>query len=130
MKKNLCGHPEFNAEGLVARVKQTEQSLTHIEEKFQSILANSVDVLYRRNLKTDRYDCVSPSVHALTGYSPEEFMSGGLQTTINRIHPDDVERSKRAIEGILYFSQRSRTYSQHRQARRDKTGSVEHNAFR
>jgi signal transduction histidine kinase len=28
-------------------------------------------------------------------------MSGGLQTTIDRIHPDDVERSRRAIENVL-----------------------------
>jgi PAS domain S-box-containing protein len=101
MKKALCGHPDIEVEDLVARVKQTEQLLTQIEEKFQSILANSVDVLYRRNLQTDRYDCVSPSVQVLTGYSPEEFMSGGLQTTINRIHPDDVERSKHAVEDVL-----------------------------
>jgi hypothetical protein len=74
MKKALSGHPDIEAEDLVARVKQTQQSLAQIEEKFQSILANSVDVLYRRNLKTDRYDCVSPSVQVLTGYTPEECL--------------------------------------------------------
>jgi tRNA/rRNA methyltransferase len=71
------------------------------ENPLPSILAHSLDVLYRRDLQQDRYDCVSPSVETLTGYSPAEFMQGGIGTTTGRIHPDDRSSAEAAIRAVL-----------------------------
>lgn len=79
------------------RKERQLQSLSH----FGSILANSVDVLYRRDLIADRYDYVSPSVRALTGYTQSEFMRGGIHSTVSRIHRDDVKQALCAIENVM-----------------------------
>ena len=90
------------------------QSPTH----FGSILANSLDVLYRRNISTDRYDYVSPSVQALTGYSAAEFLRGRLSTTVNRVHPDDAARARRAIDEVM-SSPTGRGRAEYRYRRKD-----------
>lgn len=72
-----------------------------VEERFRTIMSASLDVIYRRDMRIDQYDCVSPSVERLTGYTPEEFTAGGLQTTIGRIHPDDLAVAQRAISDVL-----------------------------
>lgn len=82
------------------------------------ILENSVDVIYRRDMVRDVYDCVSPSVEALTGYTPEEFMSGGLQSTVDRVHPDDREDALRAIRAVLE-SPEGRGGAEYRYRRKD-----------
>jgi len=84
-----------------APLQRVRSALQESEERLRCILANSVDVLYRRNLQTDQYDCVSPSVEAITGYTPEEFTSAGLQSTIDRIHPDDLEPAMLAIDEVM-----------------------------
>lgn len=90
------------------------QSPTH----FGSILANSVDVLYRRDLLTDRYDYVSPSVLSLTGYTPAEFTSEGLKATVDRIHPDDAAGARRAIAEVM-SSASGRGRAEYRYRRKD-----------
>jgi PAS domain S-box-containing protein len=78
-----------------------QRALQESEERLRCVLANSVDVIYRRNLQADLYDCVSPSVETITGYTPAEFMRGGLQSTIERIHPDDLESAMLAIDRVM-----------------------------
>lgn len=99
-------------------LKRAEEALRFTEERLRSILANSVDVLYRRNLQTNRYDCVSPSVEAVTGYTPEEFTSSGLQATTDRIHPDDLDRSLAAIQKVLTGTT-GHGYAEYRYRRKD-----------
>lgn len=70
-------------------------------DRLQSILDHSIDVLYRRDLRTNRYDCVSSSVETLTGYTPDEFMQGGIETTTGRIHPEDQTQVLAAIQAVL-----------------------------
>ncbi|OGV84949.1 MAG: hypothetical protein A3K19_23185 [Lentisphaerae bacterium RIFOXYB12_FULL_65_16] len=83
------------------RLAQAKAAALEDRERLRSVLDNSLDVIYRRNLRTDHYDCVSPSVEKLTGYTPEEFTSGGLQSTVDRVHPDDVADARRAIEDVM-----------------------------
>ncbi len=81
--------------------RAVESRLRQSEDCFRSILTNSLDVVYRRDLQTDRYDCVSPSVESLTGLTPEEFMAGGIQNTVGRIHPDDLREAVDAVERVM-----------------------------
>ncbi len=78
-------------------------------ETFKAI---STDVIYRRNLNTDKYDFISQAVEKLTGISSDTFTSFSLEDFLRRIHPDDVERiredlveikEKRNFSGVLEF---------------------------
>jgi len=64
-------------------------ALRESEERFRSVLENSLDVAYRRNLQTDRYDYMSPVVEKITGFSAQEMSSMNASETLGRIHPDD-----------------------------------------
>ena len=99
MKKTFRRKPGARPSALQRPRNRLE--LLESPSRFGSILANSVDVLYRRNLRTDQYDYVSPSVLALTGYTPREFTSGGLRSTLDRIHPDDLRQSQGAVAEVM-----------------------------
>ena len=50
--------------------KQMEESLRRSEERFRSVLDNSLDCIYRLNLKTRCYEYISPSAEKVVGFSP------------------------------------------------------------
>jgi len=77
--------------------RQTEEMLRESEERFRMVLESSMDNLYRRNLKTDNYDYMSPAVAPISGYSPEEMLSMPIESVLSMIHPDDIDRVKRAV---------------------------------
>ena len=43
------------------------------------------------NIETAQYLYVNKAVTSVLGYSPDEFMAGGLGFVVSLIHPDDVE---------------------------------------
>lgn len=54
-----------------------------------SLLENSFDAVYWRNLTTDHYDYISPVIEQITGFSPDEFCSMKMDEVMARIHPSD-----------------------------------------
>ena len=81
--------------------KLAEEALIKSEEKFRYVLENSVVVIYSLNLLTGTYDYLSPSVKTIFGYTPEEFIVGGLETSISRFHPDDVIEIDNHLQKLL-----------------------------
>jgi PAS domain S-box-containing protein len=85
----------------VTERKRAEVALKDSEQQFREVLENSQDVLYRRNLRMNRYDYLSPATTKITGYTPEEFMSMSREEVRQLMHPDDlvlaVERRDEAI---------------------------------
>jgi PAS domain S-box-containing protein len=75
----------------ISERKQTERELRDSEERFRNVLDNSLDMVYRLDLATSKYDYMSPSSKEVLGYSPEEFQTFGLDNAANLIHPDDME---------------------------------------
>jgi PAS domain S-box-containing protein len=71
---------------------QAEASLKKSEEQLRSILDNSLDALYRRNLLTDSFDYFSPAVERITGFSVREVLTWDADAILKRIHPDDQPR--------------------------------------
>jgi len=71
--------------------KKSEESQRGSEEIFRGILENSVDLIYRLNLKTNRFDYVSPSAQLL-GYDPEAMKELGFAQILEFVHPDDKDR--------------------------------------
>lgn len=90
--------PQTNAEGkhignfgLVRDVSDqinAETQLKRSEEKFRMLAENALDVVYRFGLDPARYEYVSPSILAISGYTPEEFYADPT-LGFKIIYPDD-----------------------------------------
>lgn len=70
------------------------------EEKLQEILKNLQDASYRRNLKTDSYDYMSPAIEQMSGFTSEEMIAMSTETVLTLLHTDDLA----AIEQTLITS--------------------------
>ncbi len=80
---------------------QLTLELKESEERLREVLENSLDASYKRNLKTDKYDYLSPVFKRLTGYTPEEMGTMSLELVQGLIHPDDKAESEREIAAAL-----------------------------
>ena len=72
------------------KLREAEAAVRASEERFRSVLDNSVDCIYRLNLQTGRYEYISPSAETIVGYSPDDMLRAGCQTAFAMIHPDDL----------------------------------------
>lgn len=82
-------------------LQQSIHTLQESEARFRSVLESSLDVAYRRNLKTDRYDYLSPAIEKLVGFSVDEFSTLPFREVLERIHLDDLPHVEEAIERML-----------------------------
>ncbi|MGB2885256.1 MAG: PAS domain S-box protein, partial [Dehalococcoidia bacterium] len=82
----------------ISERKQAEESLRESEERFRSVLDNSIDMIYRMDLQTGRYDYISPSSKKMLGYTPEEFAALGIENAAPLVHPNDVDE---LIENVI-----------------------------
>jgi two-component system, LuxR family, sensor kinase FixL len=76
----------------ITPLKKSEEALRESEQRFREVLESSLDFVYRRNLRKAGYDYLSPSIQAITGYTPEEFRSLSQEDLLSLIHPEDRER--------------------------------------
>jgi len=86
-----------NSTHLIQELRRQKDALRESEERFRSVLDNSIDTIYRFNLNTGRYEYFSPSAIDVYGYSPEEMMEMNEQEALAHIHPED----RPAVEEIL-----------------------------
>ncbi|HEY0030351.1 MAG TPA: PAS domain S-box protein [Bacteroidia bacterium] len=87
-KGNYIGN--FGITRDVTERKQREEQLKDSEQKFRMLAENASDLIYRYRLYPElKYEYVSPSAKALTGYSPEDFYDQPM-LSFKLIHPDDM----------------------------------------
>jgi two-component system CheB/CheR fusion protein len=61
------------------------------------VLENSLDAAYRRDLRRDRYEYLSPVVEQIIGFSPEEMKVLTKEQVLAWVHPEDAERVRREL---------------------------------
>jgi len=61
------------------------------------VLENSIDASYKRNLKANTYDYLSPVFTRISGYTPEEMKALPNDGVLNLIHRDDLPEVNRVI---------------------------------
>ncbi len=69
--------------------QQAERALLKSDERFRSVLDNSLDSAYRINLQNKRFDYMSPVIERITGLSVKEIDAISSNGLLDRIHPDD-----------------------------------------
>ncbi|HEX2965021.1 MAG TPA: PAS domain S-box protein [Syntrophorhabdaceae bacterium] len=78
------------------------------KNQFEFILNNIVDAVYKRDLRTDRYEYMSPAIERIVGFSSNEMTDMDFDTLVKHIHPEDnaaVEREMmmRREEGYIIY---------------------------
>ena len=68
---------------------------------FRKMVENSIDVIYRLNIGTGRFEYMSPSSSEFIGYTPEEMCSLSSIAAAALIHPEDVPIVKKSIHNFL-----------------------------
>ena len=71
------------------RRARSDLALRQTESRLRDILDSSVDGLYRLNVRTGRFDYMSPSLAAMTGVTMDELSQLDGSAAFSRIHPDD-----------------------------------------
>jgi len=70
--------------------KMAEVMLSTSKEQLKFIIDNSSDVAYRRDLRIDRFDYLSPAIEEVTGFSIDEMYAFRTDDMTARVHPDDL----------------------------------------
>jgi PAS domain S-box-containing protein len=84
----------------ITKRKLAEEALQESQEHFQSVLDSSIDVIYRFNLQTEKYEYFSPSCLRVFGYTAKEFTQMDQQTATAMIHPGDLDRVKALLANL------------------------------
>ncbi len=82
---------------LAADLLRRAEALRQSEQRFQAVLENSLDAAYRRNLRNDHYEYLSPVIEQIVGFSPQEMTRLPTEQVLARVHPQDRERVRREL---------------------------------
>jgi len=74
---------------LRAELARSEARRLESERSFPALLNQSIDVIFRRNLKKDCYDFVSSAIETITGFTVEECGQWSFSELLGHVHPDD-----------------------------------------
>ncbi|BCS34236.1 two-component hybrid sensor and regulator [Luteitalea sp. TBR-22] len=66
--------------------------------RVEAIVAHSIDAAYRRDLRTDTYDYLSPALERVMGVPAPVLQAMPLDELIDRIHPEDRARVGTVVE--------------------------------
>ncbi len=76
---------------------QAKEALEASESQLREILENSLGAIYKRDLRTNTYEYISPSITRILGYTPDEMKAMTVETTLGLMHPDDINRVERVV---------------------------------
>ncbi|MEL7608957.1 MAG: ATP-binding protein [Bacillota bacterium] len=96
--------------------RRAEEQLRESRARFQSVLDNSIDVIYRMDIRTDKFDYISPSAETMMGYAPERYMAMRSGEALSMIHPDDMPAMHKAMERLHDAGEAEAVYRQRAQS--------------
>lgn len=83
---------------LILYFQETRNQLAENKERLRNVLEYSQDASYRRNLKNNKYDYMSPVIERITGYTPGEMESMNMEALAEKFHPDDLPNVLKCLE--------------------------------
>ncbi len=83
----------------VRQLKHFARKLHEKDSILQAILDHSNDVIYKMDLKTGKYDYMSPAAEKMLGYDLEELKQGGAEFILSKTHPDDLKKMQQEVDG-------------------------------
>lgn len=83
---------------LTRRIASLESALEKCQSTFQHVINNSQDASYQRNLATNVYDYLSPTIENFSGRTVEEMAALSLLDVLALIHPDDRAHTEAAVK--------------------------------
>jgi PAS domain S-box-containing protein len=69
--------------GIAIEQRRTQDALRASKERYRLISENTADVIWLLDVDSGRFTFVSPSVRNLLGYTPEELMESGVESTLS-----------------------------------------------
>ncbi|MGM0452455.1 MAG: sensor domain-containing diguanylate cyclase/phosphohydrolase [Thermodesulfobacteriota bacterium] len=85
----------------MADARAQQQALADSVNRFRTVLENSRDAAYRRDLDTDAYDYMSPVIEQITGFTAGQFAEMPMEEVIERIHPDERTLLQSRLETVM-----------------------------
>jgi PAS domain S-box-containing protein len=82
------------------RRARSDAALRETESQLRDTLDSSVDGIYRLNVRTGRFDYISPSAATITGVPIAELRKTGGPLARANIHPDDLAAAARAAADL------------------------------
>jgi PAS domain S-box-containing protein len=80
--------------------KKTEEALCKSEEKYRSLVTNIPDVTWTTDIE-GKTTFISPNVEKVYGFSQAEIYKRGEELWFGRIHPEDVDKVKKAFTALF-----------------------------
>ncbi len=99
--------------------KKSELALRESEERFREVVENSLDAAYKRNLKSNSYEYLSPVFTEISGYNMSEMNNLPLDAVLDLIHPDDTAEIARVIAASMAEDGRPDNHVEYRFRRKD-----------
>lgn len=96
----------------VTQQHMAEQAQRESEQRFRSVLDTSVDVIYRVNLETGRFEYVSPSSERIVGFTPDELMAQSAEAALAMVHPEDLPGMRESLARVNESGEAEMEYRQ------------------
>jgi PAS domain S-box-containing protein len=84
----------------ITQQKVALKAVSVSEDRFRSVLNNSLDVVYRFNLQTGHYEYMSPASKTMLGYEPQELMDMTNEMVLSHVHPNDLPALRKGLAEV------------------------------
>ncbi len=107
----------------ITKHKILEQKTSRSKELFQQIVEKSRDIFYRQNIKTGRFEYISPKIEDILGISVEEALNLSVEEQFKAFHPADLPNVLHFVEELIEADTKGTKYIEREFRLADKFGT-------